>query len=215
MVTITFADNDTIDEMEGKQVEGGMKDGSYDFDYVAIFMAASAEIVGQTFVLLTVETWGRVHTQALSYLLGGFSVFGLAFLAAADSKRGILMFMAFLARMFMMGSSSTTWVVTAEILPTQIRNTGHASANAIARMGGAISPFIVSPGMPLQLIGIIMGGVALVTCALSWNLPETQGKALGTAHSFASSNSTSFNDGRGGTVEPPTIEVSDKTKEII
>ena len=204
LVTMTFAENDINTE--------GMKDGSYDFDYAAIFMAASAEVVGQTFVLMTVETWGRVHTQALSYLLGGFSVFGLAFLAASDSKRGILMFMAFMARMFMMGSSSTTWVATAEILPTQIRNTGHAAANAVARLGGAIAPFIVSQSTPMRLIGIIMATVSFITCALSWNLPETQGKALGTAHT------SSFNEGTAS-IHPPTVELSEavpnKTKEII
>ena len=120
MVTIVFSENTEISE--------GMKQGSYDFDYTAIFAAASAELVGQTFVLLTIETWGRVRTQALSYLLGGISVFALAWFDAGNAKRGILMFLAFLARMFMMGSSSTTWVVTAELLPTQIRNTVSRSA---------------------------------------------------------------------------------------
>jgi MFS family permease len=175
--------------------------------------AASAELVGQTFVLLTIETWGRVRTQALSYLLGGISVFGLAWFAAGNSKRGILMFLAFLARMFMMGSSSTTWVVTAELLPTQIRNTGHASANAMARLGGAFSPFIVASSTPMRLIGIIMGAVAAVTCVLSWQLPETQGKALGTAHVSRQNTMTDDN------VSAPTVEIGqasvDKTKEII
>jgi MFS family permease len=198
LVTLTFADNDSMNE--------GMKDGSYDFDYGAIFLAASAELVGQTFVLMTVETWGRVHTQALSYLLGGFSVLGLAFFAAGDAKRGTLMFMAFLSRMFMMGSSSTTWVSTAELLPTQIRNTGHASANAMARIGGAFSPFLVSEATPPRLIGIMMASVAFVTCAVSWYLPETQGKALGTAHS------SSF----GPDVDPPQVEVTEsKGKEQV
>jgi len=183
LVTMTFAENDSTNP------DGNPSDGSYKFDYPAILLAASAEVVGQTFVLMTVETWGRVHTQALSYLLGGLSVLGLAFLAADDAKRGPLMFMAFLARMFMMGATSTTWVATAEILPTQIRTTGHASANAIARVGGALSPFIVALYVPMRVIGIIMASVALVTSVLSWHFPETQGKALGTAHTFASTGS--------------------------
>ncbi|CAB9498655.1 Synaptic vesicle 2-related protein [Seminavis robusta] len=207
LVTLVFAENGSIEGSEG------MAQGSYDFDYAAILLAGSAEMVGQTFVILTVETWGRVHTQALSYLLGGFSVLGLALLEASGSKRGAMMFVAFLARMFMMGSSSTTWVATAEILPTKIRNTGHAAANAMARLGGAISPFVVSTSMSMTTIGIIMGVVSFFTCALSWSLPETQGKALGTAHT------DSFNGGsiQNGTasIEPPTVELTDKTKEII
>lgn len=207
LVTLTFAENDQIEGAEG------MKDGSYDFDYGAIFFAASAEVVGLTFVVLTVETWGRVHTQALSYLLGGISVLILAFLNNGDSKRGALMFTAFMARMFMMGSSQTTWVATAEILPTKIRNTGHAAANAVARIGGACSPFIVSHSLPMPVIGIVMGSVSFITCALSWNLPETQGKALGTAHS------SSFNMG-AASIEGPRVEMgstqpANNTKEII
>lgn len=207
LVTLTFAENDNTNE--------GMKEGSYDFDYPAIFFAASAEVVGLTFVLLTVETWGRVHTQAFSYLLGGISVLTLALLNANDSKRGTMMFMAFLARMFMMGSSQTTWVATAEILPTKIRNTGHAAANAVARLGGAFSPFVVSTNVPMQTIGIIMASVSLVTCILSWQFPETQGKALGTAHSISSS----FNEGLAS-IEPPSVQLSsaqpsNKTSEII
>lgn len=212
LVTLTFAENDSINN--GGEVAANA-DGSYDFDYPAIFFAACAEVVGQTFVLMTVETWGRVHTQALSYLLGGGSVLGLAFLAADDgSKRGTLMFVAFLARMFMMGASSTTWVATAEILPTQIRTTGHASANAIARVGGALSPFVVSTYVPMKTIGIVMASVAMVTCLLSWHFPETAGKALGTAHSVSSS----FDSGVAS-IEKPSVELSsapaNKTSEII
>ena len=89
--------------------------------------------------------------------------------------------------------------------------TGHAAANAVARVGGSIAPFVVSPGVDVRLIGIIMGSVSFLTCAVSLTMPETQGKALGTAHS-------SLSDGTAS-IEPPSLElgekVPNKTKEII
>ena len=113
----------------------------------------------------------------------------------------------------MMGSSATTWVATAEILPTEIRNTGHAYANAVARIGGAISPFVVSSDMDLRFVGSIMAAVSFVTCILSWHMPETQGKALGTAHS-----TSRLGDG-SASIAPPSLEMGDKFpnkfKEII
>ena len=74
-----------------------------------------------------------------------------------------------------------TWIVTAELLPTQIRSTGHSAANAVARIGGAASPFLVSPSVPMETIGIVMGVVSVLASMIAWNLPETAGQALGTA----------------------------------
>ena len=80
-----------------------------------------------------------------------------------------------------MGASSMTWIVTAELLPTRIRSTGHSAANAIARLGGAVSPFLVSPSVKMENIGIVMGCVSVVASVIAWNIPETAGQTLGTA----------------------------------
>ena len=95
-------------------------------------------------------------------------------------------------------------------------DSGHAAANAVARLGGAISPFVVSNSFPMSVVGIIMASVSFVTFLLSWHFPETQGKALGTAHS--GSVTSSMNAGIAS-IEPPSLELSsaqpNKTKEII
>ena len=84
----------------------------------------------------------------------------------------------------------------------------------MARLGGALSPFIVSTSMNMRVIGIIMGVVAAFTCLLSWQLPETKGKALGTAHTASRQNTMSDED-----VSAPSVEIGEaspnKTKEII
>jgi putative MFS transporter len=164
--------------------------GGYEFDYVAIFISASSEIVGLILVLMTVDKWGRIKTQTATYLLGGFGCLLLGFAAYADASRTVLVVLAFISRMAMMGASCTTWVSTSEILTTDIRGTGHGAANAIGRFGGFFCPYIISEGTSLRLIGILLFVVSVATAAISWQLPETAGKALGEANTFTESNKT-------------------------
>jgi len=74
-----------------------------------------------------------------------------------------------------------TWVSTAEVLSTDIRTTGHSSANAMARIGAFFSPFLVEGSTPLPRIGLIMLFVHLFTAACTSGLPETMGRAMGAA----------------------------------
>jgi hypothetical protein len=86
---------------------------------------------------------------------------------------------AFFARMFFMSASCATWVSTAEVLSTEIRTTGHSAANAIARLSGIFSPYLVSSDTPFPVIGFVLFMLSLSTASFAWNLPETKGKSLG------------------------------------
>ena len=176
-VTLVFASGEEMEQV-----------GKYSFDYVAILMIACSEIAGTTLVLLMVDRVGRIPAQVCSYVGGGVFCFCLCLLATREavgegveqeSSRGVLIVVAFLARMFFMGGSCTTWVSTAEILSTEVRTTGHSSANAIARLSGAFSPYLVSSEKPFDLVGTVILLVSLATAWASWNLPETKGKTLG------------------------------------
>ena len=87
--------------------------------------------------------------------------------------------------MFFMSATCTTWVSTAEILTTEVRTTGHASANAIARMFGAISPFVVKDSTPFPVIGTVILFFGLLNAYTSFNLPETKGRGMGMHASVA------------------------------
>ena len=201
-VSIVFTNEEEMeDEANGGNGNGN---GSYDFDYVAIFISASSEIFGLIIVLYTIDKFGRISSQTISYRIGGIATFLMGILyvifynisASNDNNeddttylhRYILIGLAFIARMAMMGASCTTWVSTSEILPTDIRSTGHGSANAMARLGGFISPFIITQGNSLWLIGIIVLIVSLVTAEFASRLPETTGKSMGDISSPPSSN---------------------------
>jgi hypothetical protein len=105
-------------ESEEMFADGGNASILYNFDYAAILVACSAEFFGTTLAVFTVDSFGRIRSQLVSYLCGGLSVFTLRFLAYTITKRAVLMVFAFLARLFMMSATCTTWVSTAEILTT-------------------------------------------------------------------------------------------------
>jgi hypothetical protein len=155
---------------------------SYNFDYWAIFTSASAEVVGTTLIILLVDRIGRIPSQALSYFAGGCSLLILCLLASQeDPSRSHLIVFSFLARMFFMSASCATWVSTAEILTTDIRTTGHSAANAVARLSGAFSPYLLTNATPYPVIGGLMFAISLSTATCVWNLPETKGLNMGAA----------------------------------
>jgi hypothetical protein len=87
--------------------------------------------------------------------------------------------LAFVARMAMMSASCTTWVSTSEMLSTEIRSTGHGAANAMARLGGFIAPYVITEGNSMGTIGVLVLLVSFVTAECASRLPETAGKPMG------------------------------------
>mmetsp|Transcript_10180 Transcript_10180/g.12903 ORF Transcript_10180/g.12903 Transcript_10180/m.12903 type:complete len:120 (-) Transcript_10180:101-460(-) len=102
-------------------------------------------------------------------------------LSINQACRPLLVSLAFIVRVCEMAGTCVTWISTAEILSTEIRSTGHSAANAVARIGGFCSPYIVAGNMSLGKIGIIMLIIHLVTAFSVTKLPETKGLELGKA----------------------------------
>lgn len=169
-VSIVFTDV----EQDGDGEESG-----YAFDYQAIFISASSEFVGLFLVLSTIDRWGRIPTQTLTYVLGGVSCLLMGYASHYGASRSVLVTVAFVARMAMMGATCTTWVSTSEILTTDIRATGHGWANAMARIGGSLCPYIISERNSMKSIGQFLFVVSCVAATVVWQLPETSGHKLG------------------------------------
>jgi MFS family permease len=159
------------------------------FDYNAIFVSSLAEFVGTSMVIWTVDRVGRIPTQVVSYLMAGALLCLLCILAndpstaaTSSSWRWSLIAVGFGARVFEMAATCTTWVTTAEVLPTEIRGTGHSTANAMARLGAFGCPFVVQNShTPLVKVGIVMLLVHLFTAFCLARLPETAGREMGLA----------------------------------
>lgn len=164
-------------ESEGDSGDGDGA-GTVDFDYGAIFISSSAELVGTALVIFTIDRMGRVPTQVVAYCVGGTALFLLCSFSTIWS-RGPLVTIAFCARVCEMMGSCTTWVITAEVLSTEIRTTGHSAANAVGRLGGFFSPYVVAGNTSLPVVGIVMLFVHGFTAFCASRLPETKGKAIG------------------------------------
>lgn len=193
-----------------------------DFDYTAIFISSSAELLGTTFVILLVDRVGRIPTQVVSYALAGICIFMLCTLTSstgAASDRWELVGLGFMLRALDMAATCTSWVMTAEVLSTEIRTTGHSSANAMARLGAFFSPFLVDV-LPLKSLGLVMLVVHWFTAACVSLLPETKGMEMGGAsgdgtgtvadnNGSAANREMLANNEDGGCEEPDALFVID------
>lgn len=94
------------------------------FDYGAIFVSSTAELVGTIIVIALVDRIGRIPTQVLSYLCGGIGLFFLCMISFFGGNKLLLVVLAFIVRICEMAGTCVTWISTAEILSTEIRSTG-------------------------------------------------------------------------------------------
>ena len=152
-----------------------------EFDYSGIFISSSAELVGTTIVILLVDRAGRIPSQLVCYTAAGICIFLLTFLASMTTSTGNrleLIALGFILRAFEMAGTATSWVATAELLTTEIRASGHSSANAMARLGAFFCPFVVSD-MSMKTIGVTLMLVHFFTAGCIFKLPETKGMSMG------------------------------------
>ena len=155
---------------------------TFHFNYAAIIISSSAEVAGLFFTIPLLERYGRLWPQAWGYLLGGLSVVGMCYvnsLQASTLQHAVLVVLAFFARAFAMSCTSCGWMVTPEILTTNVRTTGHGFLSGMARIGAAISPFVLQATTPLPQVATIVSSVAVVVALAVWQLPETKGQVLG------------------------------------
>jgi MFS family permease len=177
-----------ITEIFEEEVQGGdttralpSRVPTYSFDFGAIFVSSSAELVGATFAILGVDRVGRIPLQIVSYSVAGLSVCTLGIVASNGGGRLALITLGFVARIFEMSGSCVTWVSTAEILTTDVRTTGHSAANAVARIGSLFAPFLISGHSSVTSKGVIMLAIHCITVACVSQLPETKGIHMGVA----------------------------------
>merc|ERR1712194_689799 len=140
--------------------------------------SASAEILGLSVVIHTIDSVGRVPTQAISYVFGGLCFFSLT-MAVGTVNNNVLVVLAFFGRAFEMMGNCVTWVSTAEILTTEIRASGHSAANAMGRTGAFFSPYLVGTNNSIKFVGTTMLVIHIITACCAYQLPETKGRDLG------------------------------------
>lgn len=155
------------------------EDGGLDFDYIAIFISSSSEFVGTTLAIQLVDNIGRIKALVGAFLLGGTNICVVC-LFDGTLTRLATVFFSFISRASGMAATCITWIITAELLATSMRATGHAAANSVARCGAFLSPFLVNEGK-LGTIGITLLITGITAAMAASQLPETTGVELGKA----------------------------------
>jgi MFS family permease len=152
-------------------------------DYQALF-SASAELLALILVFVTVDRLGRTATQCVAYACGGVICLILALLEDYDPSvnPNLLLLLAFSAHMFVNAGTSTTWIATTEVLATAIRTTGHGTAHAFARGGGALSTYLLGRIYSTPTVGLLLFLTGLWTASAASKLPETDRKEMGVVH---------------------------------
>ncbi|XP_070583907.1 solute carrier family 22 member 13 [Erythrolamprus reginae] len=152
--------------------------GSFGLDiYLTQVIFGMVEIPARILAVFLMQRFGRKTCQSLFLLLGG--IFCLLILAVPKGLPVVITTLAVLGKFTMAGAFSTSYVYSAELFPTIIRQTGLGVCQMTARVAGIISPLVgllgkYNTSLPVAVFGsaALLGGVV---CLL---LPETLGKEL-------------------------------------
>jgi hypothetical protein len=149
-------------------------------DYQGVFTAAS-QFLSLFVVVFLIDGLGRSSTQCLVYALGGVLCLTISLLEDYNSTGhpNVILALTFLAHTCMFGGKCTTWISTTEILATEMRTTGHGMANAVSRIAGFISAYVISRIYSLPSVGLALFIISLWTASTASKLPETNTKEMG------------------------------------
>ncbi|XP_053947368.1 organic cation transporter protein-like [Anastrepha ludens] len=142
------------------------------------FMISGAvEIPGYSFLLFTLNRWGRRTILCGCMLVAGVSL--LLTIVVPVDKNWIIILCAMVGKLAITASYGTIYIFSAEQFPTVVRNVGIGAASMVARIGGILAPYLNLLGeiwRPLPLM--ICGALAFIAGLLSLMLPETLNKPM-------------------------------------
>uniref|UniRef100_A0A8C8SV96 Major facilitator superfamily (MFS) profile domain-containing protein n=1 Tax=Pelusios castaneus TaxID=367368 RepID=A0A8C8SV96_9SAUR len=130
-------------------------------------------------MLLTVATnrLGRRLTQALCLSLGG--LFILASIPVPQDMEVLQIAVTVLGKGLFSSSSCCSFLYTAELYPTVIRQTGMGVTNMMGRLGGVAAPLVEMTKVFGSFLPLILFGTVPITAGIFVNcLPETLGVPL-------------------------------------
>ncbi|XP_014220696.1 organic cation transporter protein [Trichogramma pretiosum] len=146
-------------------------------DYVNFVISGLVEVPAYTFLIFTLNRWGRKIILCGCMIVSGSILVGTLFVPRDMTWLTVTFAMA--AKLVITASYGAIYVFTAEQFPTVIRNVGLGASSTFARVGGVIAPYIIylsSVWEPLPFV--IFGLSSLVGGMLSLLLPETLNKKL-------------------------------------
>eukprot|EP00640_Fibrocapsa_japonica_P002605 CAMPEP_0113937136 /NCGR_PEP_ID=MMETSP1339-20121228/3833_1 /TAXON_ID=94617 /ORGANISM="Fibrocapsa japonica" /LENGTH=251 /DNA_ID=CAMNT_0000939799 /DNA_START=188 /DNA_END=943 /DNA_ORIENTATION=- /assembly_acc=CAM_ASM_000762 len=144
------------------------------FYYPEIFAAACPEVIASLVLILVIDRLGRTRTMSCFFVADALAMV----LLSLKVPLAALVIAAGFARGSGNIASSSVWIATPELYPTEIRTTSHSLLMCVARMGAVLSPFLVFSSLSLRDVTITLSAIALVAAASACFLPETSGVGL-------------------------------------
>ncbi|KAM0730118.1 Organic cation transporter protein [Formica fusca] len=146
-------------------------------DYVNFVISGIVEVPAYTFLIFTLNRWGRKISLCGCMMLSGLALLATLFVPA--DMPWLVVCLAMIGKLAITSSYGAIYVFTAEQFPTVIRNVGLGASSTFARIGGVIAPYVNHLSeiwTPLPLV--IFGTCALFGGLMSLLLPETLNKKL-------------------------------------
>ncbi len=143
-------------------------------------------IVGFALNIWLVERWGRIRLQALGFMgmAIGLALLSLSDLQPTETGRLALVISGFAIFNLMVnaGPNATTYLLSAELFPTELRASGHGLGAACGKLGAAVGIFflpVLKARLGIATTVAIAAAVSLAGLIVTWMLGvETAGKSL-------------------------------------
>lgn len=154
--------------------------------YLNFFLSGAVETLANLVTIYALPRMGRKKFHCFSMLLGGVAnvSFLIPVLLGGGEITWVGILLSNIGKFGATGGFSTIYVFTAELFPTNLRNSVVGTSSMVARVGGIISPYIADLG---TLVGgkfgtslpyVVFGLSGLVAGLLALLLPETLNQKL-------------------------------------
>ncbi len=154
----------------------------------AIFLIAA--IPGYLVAAKYMDKLGRKAIQLVGFVIMALA-YGALFLAPGIAKLPILFLIIYGVSYFFIefGPNTTTFIVPAEVFPTNLRGSGHGMSAAAGKVGAFLGAFflpviLAASGLPFTM-GLLAGVALLGVLLTALILPEMRGHSLDETEEFA------------------------------
>jgi len=148
--------------------------------YLSYILVALIEIPAYIILPLVIDVWGRKPLFFVTQFVPGICCIVAAFLKPGTAIFAIL---ALGAKLGAAAAFNVTFMYTAQLYPTSIRNSAVGTCSTVARFGGMLSPVVGKYLVEMELVDeelpmILFGAFGLVGGLCALLLPDTVGFPL-------------------------------------
>nr|XP_007969938.2 solute carrier family 22 member 13 [Chlorocebus sabaeus] len=152
--------------------------GDFGLDiYLTQLIFGAVEVPARCSSIFMMQRFGRKWSQLGTLVLGGFMCIIIIFIPA--DLPVVVTVLAVVAKMATAAAFTISYVYSAELFPTILRQTGMGLVGIFSRIGGILAPLVILLGeYHAALPMLIYGSLPTVAGLLCTLLPETCGQAL-------------------------------------